>query len=147
MNRNTVNIGKAISKEATQLIYSNHNITIEKCELYSDFTQSLYMLVFETYLGDDVTDLHEQLNHFKWCWDKTRVVFEKECLFFDNLDLYDYFLEFMLEVFYTAINKDEETILKIWVELFDYNRPKTNSDIHILTEIYDLMEKSLKKCV
>ena len=36
------------------------------------------------------------------------------------------------------------TILRLWLDIFDYNKLKTNADIDTFLEIYRLMEMSLK---
>ncbi len=142
-------INSPISKESISVLYSANDIRFEKCELYSDFVQSLLRLAFDTYLGDDVTSVEQQVKHFKWCWDKNLTNFRKEGLLFDNSKLYEYFLEFMLEVYYTSIEKKhyenpDKMLLQLWFNIFDYNRGKTRSDIDTLIEIYALMESSLK---
>ena len=49
---------------------------------------------------------------------------------------------------YPITNKNELTIhkkiSKLWIDIFDYHRIKTNSDIDALIEIYQIFEKSLK---
>jgi hypothetical protein len=142
-------INNPMSKESVTVLFASNNIKFEKCELYSDFVQSLFMVVFDTYLGDEVTDLESQFNHFKWCWDKNINNFEKEGLFFENEKLYNYFLEFMLEVFYSYKEKKpfdytDKGILRIWLDIFDFTKTKTNSDVDTLIEIYSIFEKSLK---
>ncbi len=141
-------INKPISREATLILYDANNIKYEKCELYSDFTQSLLRLIFNTYLGDDVTNLEQQNKHFKWCWDKNIDNFKKEGIDFESLKLYNYFLEFTLVVFYSAIDKKnqdytDKQLLRIWYNIFDYNKVKTSSDIDTLVEIYLLFEHTL----
>ena len=130
------------------MIFNINNIKFEKCVLYSDFVQSLLRLAFDTYLGDDVTSVEQQLNHFKWCWGKNLNNFFSEGLLFDSPNLYNYFLEFMLEVYYT-IEKEtgeniEKKLLKLWYNIFDFNKAKSQSDIDTLIEIYKIFEKSLK---
>jgi len=142
-------INNPISKEGVSLLYSANNIRFEKCELYSDFVQSLFRLCFDTYLGDDVTNIEQQIKHFKWCWDKNIINFTKEGLMFDNQVLYHYFLEFMLEVYYSSVDKEkfnkiEKSVLKLWYNIFDYTKTKSYSDIDALIEIYSIFEKSLK---
>ena len=141
-------INKPISREATLILYDANNIKYEKCELYSDFTQSLLRLIFNTYLGDDVTNLEQQNKHFKWCWDKNIDNFKKEGIDFESLKLYNYFLEFTLVVFYSVIDKKnqdytDKQLLRIWYNIFDYNKVKTSSDIDTLVEIYLLFEHTL----
>ena len=141
-------INNPITKEDMMLFYKENNIKYEKCELYSDFALSLIMTIFDTYMGDDVTSLDDQFKHFEWAWQKTILNFVEEGLDFEGNLLYEYFLEFMLEVYYPIINKDEITIdkkiSKLWLDIFDYHRIKTNSDIDALIEIYAIFEKSLK---
>lgn len=141
-------IHQPMSWEAIQMIYTKNNIIFQKCELFNDFVKSLLLTVFETYMGDDVTNPHEQLNHFNWCWNKTLDNFKDEGFMFQNNNLYNYFLEFTFEVFYS--NKDkakpefETGILNIWNDIFNYNKIKTNSDLDALVEIYSLMDITLK---
>ena len=98
-------INNPMNWETISMVYTKNNIKYEKCELYSDFVQSLLITVFDTYMGDDVTPIDEQTNHFNWCWGKTIECFSDEGFLFNNQNLYDYFLEFSFEVFYT--NKDK----------------------------------------
>ena len=141
-------INNPLSKEDMMLHYKENNIKYEKCELYSDFSLSLIMTIFDTYMGDDVTVLDDQLKHFEWAWKKTILNFIEEGLDFESNPLYEYFLEFMLEVYYPINNKNElhidKKICKLWVDIFDYDKIKTNSDIDAFLEIYVIFEKSLK---
>lgn len=141
-------IHNPISKESISVIYASNNIKYEKCELYSDFVQSLLMLVFDTYMGDDVMTISDQKKHFKWCWDKVIENFKEEGITFKSEKLYDYFSEFMLEVFYSYDGKKpydftDSGILKIWNDIFTYDKSKTQADIDTLVEIYKIFEKSL----
>ena len=138
-----------MSRESINILYGAHNIQFEKCELYSDFVQSLLRLIFDTYMGDEVTSVENQVKHFNWCWSKNIENFTSEGLYFDSNRLYSYFLEFMLEVYYTSPDKDSagfdhKNILKLWYYIFDYNREKTNSDMDTLIEIYKIFESALK---
>ena len=141
-------IHQPMSFEAIQMIYTKNNIIFQKCELFNDFVKSLLLTVFDTYMGDDVTAQNEQLNHFNWCWGKTIECFSDEGFLFNNQNLYDYFLEFSFEVFYTNKDKLKKDfnggILKIWDDLFNYSKIKTNSDVDALVEIYLLMDITLK---
>ncbi len=143
-------INNPMSKESIILLYNANNIRFEKCELYSDFVQSLLHLIFDTYLGDDVTNLDQQVKHFNWCWSKNIKNFNDEGIDFSDIKLYDYFLEFMLEVFYSSLEKQKteyinKNLLKLWNNILDFNRIKTNADMDTLIEIYNIFEKSLKK--
>lgn len=141
-------IHQPMSPESIQLIFTKNNITFQKCELFNDFVNSLLIKIFETYLGDKYTNEQEQKNHFNWCWNKNLEGFNSEGFLFNNDNLYNYFLEFSFEVFYT--NKDKNNpnfeigILNIWNDLFNYDKIKTNSEIDALVEIYSLMDYSIK---
>jgi hypothetical protein len=141
-------IHKPMSLEAIKMVYTKHNIIYEKCELYLDFTKSLLIKIFDTYLGDDITNQDEQYNHFNWCWKKNIEDFKNEGFNFDEITLYSYFLEFSFEVFYSNKEKNKidfyNGLIKIWEDLFNYNKTKTNSDLDALVEIYLLMEKAIK---
>lgn len=142
-------INRPMNRESVTMLFNSNNIKFDKCGLYSDFVQSLLMIAFDTYMGDDVTSPDEQITHFKWCWGKNATNFKQEGILFENPKLYDYFLEFMLEVFYSYKNKKrfdytDKGILKIWRDIFDYNKTKTNADVDTLIEIYAIFEKSLK---
>ena len=142
-------INAPIKKSDVILIYKVNNIKKERCELYSDFVQSLLRLTFDTYLGDDITDSDAQIKHFKWCWKKNKQNFKKEGLLFGDEVLFDYFMEFILEVYYVSVDKNDEmelekNLLSIWYKIFDYNSRKSNYDIDSLIEIYNIFEKSMK---
>lgn len=143
-------INNPMSRESIEILYEANNIKFEKCDLYGDFVQSLLMLVFNTYMGDEHTNLDNQFKHFEWCWDKNVRNFEEEGIFFNNIKLYNYFLEFVFEVFYSNPDKEnyennKKGILRIWNDIFNYSSVKTNSDIDTLVEIYQIFELSLKK--
>jgi hypothetical protein len=137
-----------ISRESMNVLYASNNIKYEKCELYSDFVQSLLMLVFDTYMGDDIMNHEDQINHFDWCWNKIIKNFMLEGIVFDSKKLYNYFLEFTLEVFYNQETKKkfdytDKGILHIWYNVFDYNKIKTQADMDTLIEIYTIFDKSI----
>jgi len=142
-------INTPMSRESIIVLYNANNITHEKCELYSDFIQSVILIVFDTYMGDEITSVAERKNHFKWCWDKNIENFKKEGIGVASIKLYNYFLEFMNEVYYSTTNKNENTkistnILKLWSYIFDYDNNKSKSDMDTLIEVYKLLEVSIK---
>lgn len=137
-------INKKLTNESMQLLYDANNITRERCNLYSDFIQSLILIIFDTYMGDDITSNAEQSNHFKWCWNKNVKNFSDEGFNINNEKLYNYFLEFFREVYYPLPNKVENNnvytnLLKLWLFIFDFDEPKTKSDMDTLIEVYGLM--------
>jgi len=140
-----------ISKEGILFIYDTHNIKYDRCNLYSDFVQSLLHLVFDTYMGHEYTNIEQQISHFKWCWTKNISNFSEEGIIFTNgkdNSLYTYYFEFMLEVYYFSTDKKEleridKDILKLWIDILDYNKEKSNSDIDSLVEVYPLFQTTL----
>lgn len=147
-NRNFLDyINTQLSKESLLIIYDTNNIKFEKCELYCDFIQSLLMLIFDTYLGDDMMTNENQLKHFDWCWKKNIENFKKEGFSFDNPILYNYFKDYVNECFYSIEEKQIKEYIffinDLWAKLFDYENKKTSFDIDFLVEIYNLFNKSL----
>lgn len=64
-----------------------NNIIPEYCDLFEDFSFSLYYLISETYLGFSHGDSNatkigimndDKLEHFRWCFDKVILDFKKE---------------------------------------------------------------------
>lgn len=142
-------INNPLSKDSVDVLYSANNIKYERCSLYSDFIQSLMMRIFDTYMGDDIMEHNDRINHFKWSWGKTVEAFKEENINFKfNRELYDYFLVFTFEVFYNLENKDDtpsvkKNILKLWSGLFSFNSVKSRSDVDTFLEVYKLFEKTL----
>ena len=140
-------INKPMNKESVLVLYAAHNIKYEKCELYTDFVLSLISLIFNTYLGDEITTQLEQKNHFKWCWNKNVENFKLEGINIDSQKLFKYFFDFMFQVFYTVPKteneKANENILKLWKYILDYNNNKSKSDVDTLIEVYKLFENAI----
>ena len=135
-------------KNQIDVWYRAYNISREKTELFYDFLKSLYDLLQETYLGEEVTQKEEdQKNHFTWCWDKTIENFNKEKIFFkERGNCYEYCWNFFLEAYYYAQLYDNQIrIGEYFYKLFDFDHRKTRSELDMLTEIYKLFEQNLKK--
>tara|TARA_R110000803_G_scaffold47825_4_gene99602 strand:- start:17829 stop:18302 length:474 start_codon:yes stop_codon:yes gene_type:complete len=139
-----------VDDEITKLYYKAHNITLEKTELYNQFILSLFDITFNTFLGDELINTREKMvEHFKWCWDKNQLNFEKEGVILkDTTELKDYFKEFMLESYYVLDKRpthDVETkITWFWNKCFKYRGERTHSELDILGEVYNIFEKSLQ---
>ncbi len=140
-----------LSENSIAVLYSANNVRYERCQLYSDYIQSLLLTIFDTYMGDEIMSDDEKANHFLWCWNKNIENFKEEGIIFKNTDAsFNYFIEFMFEVFYSVNNKETKpyiavTIRTLWLSLFSYDRIKTRSDVDNFIEIYGILEKSLKK--
>ena len=130
----------------TEVWYRAYGITMEKIELFYDFTSSVYNLIDKTYLGPDalVTE-EEQKTHFTWCWDKTIDNLSKEKINLNKRGFhYEYFCDFFLEsYYYLQMDNQEIKISEYLYRLFDYKHKKTRSELGVLTEIYKLLENNL----
>lgn len=142
-------INKPLGKDNINRLYARNNVIYERSIVYQDFILSLIDLIFETYLGDDITDDDQKIKHFDWCWNKTIENFRLEGInLYPNGDLYEYFVNFMIETFYIAKVKSDITqinILKLWGYLFDYTTQKSRSDVDTFIEVYQLFDDSIKK--
>lgn len=140
-----------MSKESIGLLNSTNNIKLEKCELFHDYAQSLVTLIFDTYLGDDITSDVQKINHFRWCWYKNVENFMREGITIGGNKLYSYFLEFMQEHYYSETGKTENPLIiqnihRLWTLLFDFNNPslkKSKSDMDTFIDIYRLFDAAL----
>jgi hypothetical protein len=148
-------LAKPMDKEDVNAWYLANNITPELTELFRDFCFSFLNLLKDTYLGDDFSDNKEtkvgmttdqKKQHFKWCWNKTIENFNKESIDFkfNEMDA-EFFESFFFEVFYNQPDqKVKEQIDNFFKQIFDRTTTKTKSDIEIFTDIYKVLERSLK---
>lgn len=137
-----------LSKNSLDVLYSANGIKFERCKLFSDFVESLIIIVTDTYMGDDITKPDQRLQHFHWCWEKNVENFSKENIHFrHHQNLYEYFQEFMLDVYYSSDKGESEylkhNLIKLWKYVFNYNTNKTRSDVDTFIEVYKMFEKSL----
>ena len=147
-------LAKPMDKEDINAWYLANNITPELTELFRDFCFSFLNLLKDTYLGDDFHNketkvgmtTNQKKEHFKWCWDKTIKNFNKESIDFKfNNDDSEFFESFFFEVFYNQPDqKVKEQINNFFKQIFDRGFNKTKSDIEMFTDIYKVLERSLK---
>jgi DNA integrity scanning protein DisA with diadenylate cyclase activity len=140
-------INKPMTRESISILYAANNISYQKCELFNDFIQSLLLLVFDTYMGDDITNQTEQKNHFKWCWDKNVENFKKEEIVIGDKKSYQYFSQFISDMYYLVNKKDEKLInnslIKTWNFILNVDNVKSKSDVDTFIEVYRMLENSL----
>jgi hypothetical protein len=146
---------KPMSQEDIYSWYLANNIIPELTELFRDFCLSFLNLLKDTYLGDDFEENNatkigmtekQKKEHFYWCWNKTIENFEKENIKFNFSEEDSFFFEnFFFEMFYNQKEfKVKEAINDFFVKIFDNKNDKSKSDIEIFTDIYKLLERSLK---
>lgn len=135
--------------DTINILYQNNDINFDNVNLYLDFSISLLLLIFDTYLGDNITSSDEREKHFKWCWDKNVNNFKKENIVFNcDGELKDYFNSFTNELFYKIEDKDDNpyicgNLIKLCEFIFDYQKVKTRADVDSFIEIYNIFDKNL----
>jgi hypothetical protein len=153
-NKNNIKFINYMSKplidDTITILYSKNNVKFDRTTVYLDFILSFLHLSFDTYLGDDIMTPEDQINHFNWCWKTNIDNFKKENIHFnDNLELKNYFKDFMVEIYYTLDGKENnknitENIIILWKRIFSYDGIKSRADVDNFIDIYNLFEKSLK---
>ena len=138
-----------MTRENILLIYNENKINNDKCELFSDFIRSLFLIIFDTYVGDDFMNAEQRINHFRWCWNKNKNNFEKEGFVFNDNNIYTYFLDFMVEIYYPSTAKDNPAtthrLLSLWSHVLNYSNQKTKADVDFMVNVYGILDKSLIK--
>jgi hypothetical protein len=148
-------LAKPMKPEDINAWYLANNITPELTELFRDFCLSFLTLIKETYLGDDDLIRNEtkvgmtekqKKEHFNWCLDKTIKNFQNENIDFNFNDIDSEFFEnFFYEVYYNQTDQKMKTAIdQFFNQLFDLKVNKTKSDIEIFTDIYKVLERSIK---
>ena len=153
-NRNNIKFMNYISAPLTDgsitILYTANNVKFDRVTLYLDFILSFLHISFDTYLGDDIMTRKDQINHFNWCWDKNINNFKKENIDFnDNLELRNYFKEFMVEIYYNLDGKNgnnnvNDNIISLWKHIFNYKGVKSRADVDSFIDIYNIFDKPLK---
>jgi len=146
-------MANVIPKDEVDVWFNVHNMSHEKIELFGDIFKSLNQVITDTYLGNDdvetkiILNDEDNLSHFEWCWNEVVDSFKKEnTLIKENGSHKDYFKSFFLDTFY---NPDEK-IIKMAIpnfltEVFDLDKPFSKSDLDILTELYNLLDKNIEQ--
>jgi hypothetical protein len=153
-NKNNIKFINYMSKplidDTITILYSKNNVKFDRTTVYLDFILSFLHLSFDTYLGDDIMTPEDQINHFNWCWKTNIDNFKKENIHLnDNLELKNYFKDFMVEIYYTLDGKENNknipgNIITLWKRIFSYDGIKSRADVDNFIDIYNFFEKSLK---
>jgi len=145
-------MSKPLAQEDVIIWFNVHNLNYEKIELYGDFFKSLNQIISDTYLGNDSSetkiDMSEQdkVAHFDWCWSKLINDQKKENFIFKSEGHHkDYFKTFFIDTFYNNKEKNMKDSIGYFLDdVFNLDTNFTKSDLDILTEIYNLMEKNIE---
>lgn len=144
-------LSKPISDSDVSVWFNMHNMLHEKIELYGDIFKSLNQIIIDTYLGDGVSETkiilsqEDKMLHFQWCWNKMIENFKKENIEIKQTgDHRDYFEDFYMETYYNqSDNGVRINILNFIEDVFDLEKKFTKSDLDILTELYNLLNKNI----
>lgn len=139
-------IKKDLSPAELQQFYQRYNVVFERVDVFRDLSVSLAKTIHTTYLGDDITPPSQQLQHFKWCWQKVLSDFAKEGIYFKQKGtLYRYFAKYFQEMFYNKDNKvaEIEIIVRYWKFIMSYVTPKRYQDLSLFITMYNLMYQNL----
>ena len=145
-------MSKPLPNEDVIIWFNIHNLSYEKIELFGDFFKSLNQIVYDTYLGDDNYETKIEISeqdksfHFDWCWNKLINDHKKENFIFNIEGQHkDYLKNFFIDTFYNKKEKNMKDSIKYFIDdIFNLDTNFTKSDLEILTEIYNLMEKNIE---
>ena len=138
-----------LSQNSLNVLYSANNVKYERCQLFSDFTQSLICKIMDTYMGDGFTTPEQRIEHFEWCWNATLNDFICEGIEFkESIELFHYFQQHILDTFYTStekndIDKTKVKLINLWKYILSNTTNKTRSDVDTFLDVYRLFEKTL----
>jgi hypothetical protein len=144
-------MSQPIPDEDVIVWFNVHNMNYEKIEFCGDLFRTLYIIMSDTYLGDDDGETKISLSsedknkHFDWCWNKLIELFSKEDIkISSDGDLKSYFNAFFFDTFYDDNQKNIKGAIPSFIEdVFSLDKPFTKSDLEILTETYKMVEKSV----
>lgn len=127
--------------------FKSHNILKERVDLYRDFSINLLYKIYNTYLGFEYINTKKKaIGHYNWCFGKLLEEFdEQEIDFYCNDELYDYFLEYYLDQFYSLSEQPPINHHKnIWIEIFNHKKTnKSKNEFEVLIELYLIFDVSL----
>ena len=147
-------ITKPLKPEDIDIWFKMNNIIPEKLELYSDFSHTLYILIHETYLGQENVSMEtkirltddDNIKHFEWCWNKVVNNFSKENILIEQDGEHKIFLkDFIFEIYYEQKNKYiKDSMIKFFQDVFKLGTVITKSDLDLITTIYKTFNRSTK---
>ena len=128
--------------------FKSYNVVRERVELYKDFTLNLLYYIHSTYLGKEyIKSDYDMRGHFTWCYRKVLEEFEEEeIVFFENVELYDYFLGYYSDQFYKKPNIETLSHYeKFWENIFEISKTKKRNIFEVLLELYEIFDKTINK--
>jgi len=145
-------MSQPVNKDEVIVWFNVHNMNYEKIELCGDIFKSLYHIILDTYLGSDdvetkiILSNEDNEQHFEWCWKKLIDNLKKENIYLKETGQHkDYLKSFFLDTFYDSTQKNIKTAIPNFLDdVFGLDTPFTKSDLDILTELYNLIDKNFE---
>lgn len=145
-------MSQTVPKDEVVIWFNIHNMSYEKIELCGDIFRTIYKIVIDTYLGNDdfetkiVISKTDNELHFDWCWKLLVENFRKENIMIKPDGQHkNYLKSFFIDTYYDSTQKGiKEAIPNFLDDVFGLDKPFTKSDLDILTELYNLMEKNIE---
>lgn len=145
-------MSQTVPKDEVVIWFNVHNMSYEKIELCGDIFRTIYKIVIDTYLGNDdfetkiVISKTDNELHFDWCWKLLVENFRKENVMIKPDGQHkNYLKSFFIDTYYDSTQKGiKEAIPNFLDDVFGLDKPFTKSDLDILTELYNLMEKNIE---
>jgi hypothetical protein len=144
-----IDTGDFVSELEIMNKFRNHNVLIERIELYKDFTINLIYHLNNTYLGKEfIKTEKDKKGHYNWCFSKVCDEFYDEDLsFYENDELYQYFYEYFNHLLYNQDGeKSIEYFISFWNDIFNYDirfKNKNKKNFEVLLNLYQIFDKSL----
>jgi hypothetical protein len=135
-----------LTEEEINLVYKANNVNYERCILYYDFLESLFTLIYETYLGEELIYGEQEIKHFNWCLNKIVENFKAENIHFKiKKNFKDIAFLYVKDIFYDQKEKEinGDKMCKFWNHVFKYDGMKTKSDLDAFIEMYKILDYSL----
>lgn len=141
-------MAKPLSLIETEIIYTSYNVVYERSDLYLSFILTLDDLIETTYLGHDMLNEIDRINHYNWCWGKSCELLNTETFDFNgNNKAYVYLLDTYLASFYDDKKSVVIHMEEFWKHIFDYKIRKSKPEIDTYLELYKTFESSFEKKV
>lgn len=146
-------MSQPVPKEEVIVWFNIHNMSYEKIELYGDIYKTIYHIINDTFLGSDDSETKIKISqednekHFEWCWIQTVEFYKKENIRIEKDGLHkDYMKSFFMETFYNSENIKIKTAIPNFLnDVFNLDTVFTKSDLDLLTEVYNLLDKNIGK--
>lgn len=133
-----------VEKADRHSFYKKNGMNHVKCGVYLDFTLFLLDTIFETYMGDDVTDNKDKYRHYEWCWRRATDTFKGLGFdFTENKQVLNYIGRFMNSEYYS---KEKTLALQgeikaFWNLVFGDDATVSLDDLALVRKIYLLFDK------